>query len=88
MHGAYSLRVQPSDPNVLRGPIPTAPMRVVDEPKVGEAMVFVSVDRTLVVRTSRVLGFLRTAHRLVLRTENSLYTLTRVGELPAPLHVA
>ncbi len=82
MHGDFTVSVQPSDPNLLRFPTPAAPMRVVAEPCVGQGMLLVSVDRSLVVRTSKVLGFVRSAERIVLRTENSLYTLTRVTEGP------
>lgn len=87
MYDAFNLSVQPRDPSIAPGPIPSAPMRVVVEPRVGESMVLVSIDRKMVVRTSKVLGFLRTDKRLVLRTENSLYTLTRVAGLTS-LHVA
>jgi hypothetical protein len=61
---------------------------VLAEPQVGEPMVFVSLDRRHVVRTTKVLGFLRTPTRLVLRTANSLYTLQRVSDEPWANHAA
>lgn len=80
MRHEYFLDVRPCDSSVLRGPVPSTPMRVVAEPTIGESLVLVSTDRRFVVRTSRVLGFLGTEDRMVLRTENSLYSLTRVRE--------
>lgn len=88
MHGAFTVRCQPSDPSSARGPLPLDSVRVLAEPQVGESMVFVSLDRRHLVRTTKVLGFLRTPTRLVLRTANSLYTLTRLGEEPWANHAA
>lgn len=88
MHGAFTVRCQPSDPCSARGPLPLASVRVLAEPQVGESMVFVSLDRRHLVRTTKVLGFLQTPTRLVLRTANSLYTLTRVSDEPWANHAA
>jgi hypothetical protein len=84
MHGAFSVRCQPSDPCSARGPLPLDSVRVLAEPQVGEPMVFVSLDRRHLVRTTKVLGFLQTPSRLVLRTANSQYTLVRLSDEPRP----